>query len=274
MSKISDLILAENEASKQRGNFKPYWKALLMFPEQEQDKKSQKFIARLRIRFLVDFEEGYALHWHKNFNDKSYAQEGAPFERSVDMPCWKEYGLDCPYCASEDKKTRNRARLYIWPVWDYEANEVKLLAYRNNPKTLTGKAVSYFEEKGTIVGRDFIAKKVSATKGAIDTDYDLLPEDPSAFQFEKKIKIPTAAQVKAALALAKDPELAEAKGYGEDDGFMKFETLEDMVEKDEKALTATKPKSRAARAKPSPKPINGNEDEDEEIDAFLFEEEE
>lgn len=269
MTKISDLMREEEEKQAARGNFKPYYKCLFSFPAMEQDKRSKKFVARARLRFLLDFEDGFSLHWHKNTPDKSFSTPDSPFERGVDFPCWKEFDLDCPYCQSGDKKTRRNSRTYIWPVWDYEREEIVLFSFRNNEKTMTGDLWAYASERpeGAILQRDFIARKTADSLKATSSNFPvskLTAEDPSDFQFLKKVKVPSPEIMRTSIVLAKDPVLSAELNLGPDDCFMQFE---DLVPDEEPEEEPAKPVKQIAAKKTKAKPA-ATLSEADEIDAF------
>lgn len=157
---------------------------------------------RARIRMLIDFDDprAVAMPWHKNYEEK------------VDRPCLEQFDLECDDCASSNKKTRNNEDVYAWPLWDYEASKARILVGRENSFTIVGKLFEYYEERGTIIGRDFIVKEVPDEKNPKFTKYALIPEDPSKFQFEGEAYIPDADTIQKTLVLARDPELAEELG--------------------------------------------------------------
>lgn len=155
-----------------------------------------------RIRMLIDFDDprAVALPWHKNYEGK------------VDRPCYEQFDLECKDCASSNKKTRNNEDVYAWPLWDYETQRVRLLVGRENNFTIVGKLFEFYEKRGTILGRDFIVKKVADKKNPKFTKYALIPEDLSTFQFESEAYIPGTDTTMKTIILARDPELTEALG--------------------------------------------------------------
>ncbi len=157
---------------------------------------------RARVRMLIDFDDprAVALPWHKNSDQK------------IDRPCYEQFNLECDDCASSNKKTRNNEDVYAWPLWDYEAGRTRLLVGRENSFTIVGKVFEFYEERGSIVGRDFIVKKVADEKNPKFTKYALIPEDHSTFQFESEAYTPDIDITMKTIILARDPELAEALG--------------------------------------------------------------
>ena len=65
-----------------------------------------------RVRFLNDMEDGMEVVMHDSF------------EKGINVICREAFGEECEFCGDEDLRTRSN---YIWSVWDYDANEVKLL---------------------------------------------------------------------------------------------------------------------------------------------------
>ena len=110
-----------------------------------------------RVRFLSDFEDGLEVKFHD-----SYAL-------GVNVPCQEEFGRDCEYCEEEDLRTRN---MYFWSVYDYEAEEVKLMMFAVNNCTPVGALASLYESYGTLLDRDYeITKRGSGQS----TQYSVVP---------------------------------------------------------------------------------------------------
>jgi len=173
--------------------------------------RANKETGKSRVRFLTDFDGGIVMKWHKSKN-KEYGEYG------ISTPCWKDEHFDfetCEYCDSTDRQTRNNTFLYIWPVWDYEENMVRLVTGKNNPKTLAGKLFDLYEEAGSLVGRDFTIKLNGM-------DYSITPSlKETPFQFEGKVKAPKEEAIIRSLVLARGPELAKAMEYVPADSIVK-----------------------------------------------------
>lgn len=110
-----------------------------------------------RVRFLSDFEDGLEVKWHD-----SYAL-------GVNVPCQEEFGRDCEYCEEEDLRTRN---MYFWSVYDYEAEEVKLIMFAVNNCTPVGALASLYESYGTLLDRDYEITKRGSGQA---TQYSVVP---------------------------------------------------------------------------------------------------
>ena len=120
-----------------------------------------------RVRFLSDFEDGLEVKWHD-----SYAL-------GVNVPCQEEFGRDCEYCEEEDLRTRN---MYFWSVYDYEAEEVKLIMFAVNNCTPVGALASLYESYGTLLDRDYeITKRGSGQS----TQYSVVPLKERKFRNTK-----------------------------------------------------------------------------------------
>lgn len=122
---------------------------------------------KYRVRFLSDFEDGLEVKWHD-----SYAL-------GVNVPCQEEFGRDCEYCEEEDLRTRN---MYFWSVYDYEAEEVKLIMFAVNNCTPVGALASLYESYGTLLDRDYeITKRGSGQS----TQYSVVPLKERKFRNTK-----------------------------------------------------------------------------------------
>lgn len=113
-----------------------------------------------RIRFLQEIDDGLEVQCHDSYSN------------GIDNTlCLKEIGKDCPYCDDEDIRKRS---MFVWSVYDYDANEVKLAAYAFNQCTPVSQFMAYAEHNGTITDRDYILTK---TGSATDTSYAMMPQD-------------------------------------------------------------------------------------------------
>ena len=72
---------------------------------------------KTRIRFLQDIDDGLQITFHDSY------------ERGINVPCQEHFGRDCPYCGDDSLRTRS---LYVWSVYNYEANEVQLFMFAVN----------------------------------------------------------------------------------------------------------------------------------------------
>lgn len=112
-----------------------------------------------RIRFLEDLNDGHVFAFHDSF------------ERNINVPCQELFGRDCPYCDDEGLRTREN---YAWSVWDYDANEVKILMYPVNNYTPVPALVNMYETFGTLLDRDYMlsvtGKQQNKSFGVVNMD--------------------------------------------------------------------------------------------------------
>lgn len=120
-----------------------------------------------RVRFLNDVDDGMEVKFHDSF------------EASINVPCQELFNRDCPYCDSEEVRTRS---LYIWSVWDYDAKEVKLFMYAMNNCSPLPALVSMNENYGTITDRDYV---ISTTGKQQNKSFSVVPMDKAKFRNEK-----------------------------------------------------------------------------------------
>lgn len=130
---------------------------------------------RKRIRILSDMEDAIEITVHKNFKEQ------------IDVPCQELFGRPCKYC--EDPEISTRAE-FIWSVWDYDANEVKLMKYAMNNCSPVGQIAEAYENYGTITDRDYT---ISVRGESKDRTFSLLPvgekskmRNPKAKPYTKK----------------------------------------------------------------------------------------
>lgn len=119
---------------------------------------------KVRVRFLVDMEDGYKFTFHDSF------------ERSINTPCQELFGRDCPHCGDDSLRTRDQ---YCWPVWDYEANEVKLLLAPVNNCSPIPALVAMYDTYGTLIDRDYVITKQGSQQ---TTTYSVVPMDKVKFR--------------------------------------------------------------------------------------------
>lgn len=121
-----------------------------------------------RLRFLQDMEDALEIVFHDSF------------ALSVNVPCKESlFGKSCEYCEEEDLRTRTQ---YVWSVWDYDDNAVKLFMFPvNNCTPLPSLAVMY-QTYGTITDRDYMFTTTGKTK---DKSYTVIPMDKAKFRNAK-----------------------------------------------------------------------------------------
>lgn len=122
---------------------------------------------KARVRFLTEFEDGLELPFHDSF------------AQGINVPCQENFGRSCEYCEDEDLRTRNQ---YVWSVYDYESDEVKLLMFPVNNCSPVSALASLFESYGTITDRDYEIKRMG--KGQ-NTVYNVIPLEKKRFRNTK-----------------------------------------------------------------------------------------
>ena len=122
---------------------------------------------KVRIRFLVDMDSGYTFTFHDSF------------ERSINTPCQEIFGRSCPYCGDDGLRTRDQ---YCWPVWDYDAKEVKLLLAPVNNCSPIPALVAMYDTYGTLLDRDYVITKQGSQQ---NTTFSVVPMDQVKFRNDK-----------------------------------------------------------------------------------------
>lgn len=198
--------------------------------------------SKVRIRFLVDFEEGYEFTFHD-----SYAQ-------GINTICQEELGKDCPLCDVDSLRTR---KLYCWPVWNYDAKEVQLFLYAANNFTPVPAFIGMYETYGTVIDRDFVISRQGKEQ---NTSYSVIPMDKAVFR-NKNAKVPSRTAILKLLD----------KAYPLDEE-LEFEEDEDEEEKP----VRNKKGKKSSKKKPEPEEDFDDEDfedeEDEEDEEINYEE--
>lgn len=122
---------------------------------------------KVRIRFLSDMDDGIKVMFHDSF------------ERGINCPCQETFGEDCPLCEDENLRTREQ---YIWSVYDYDANEVKILMAPVNNCSPIPALVGMYEAYGTLIDRDYVITKNGKQQ---NTTYSVVPMDKVKFRNTK-----------------------------------------------------------------------------------------
>lgn len=178
---------------------------------------------KVRIRFLTDMDDGIKVTFHDSF------------ERGINCPCRETFGDDCPLCEDDDLRTREQ---YIWSVYDYDANEVKILMAPVNNCSPIPALVGMYEAYGTLTDRDYVITKNGKQQ---NTTYSVVPMDKVKFR-NTKVK-----------------PFSESKIYGILEKAFPFDDEEDDEEK------YSKKKKKSAKVK-SKKYDDYDEDDYEEAD--------
>ena len=120
-----------------------------------------------RIRFLNDMEDGMEVVMHDSF------------EQGINVPCREAFGEECEFCGDENLRTRSN---YIWSVWDYDANEVKLLMQAVSRCSPIPALMAMYENYGTLCDRDYV---ITSTGRQISKTFSVIPMDKQKFRNQK-----------------------------------------------------------------------------------------
>ncbi len=123
--------------------------------------------SKVRIRFLSDMEEGFKVSFHDSF------------QLSINVPCQEAFGRTCEHCENEDLRHRDQ---FAWSVWDYEANEVKVLMGPVNNFSPIPQLVAMYDNYGTITDRDYLITQNGSQQ---NKSYTVVPMDKVKFRNEK-----------------------------------------------------------------------------------------
>lgn len=151
-----------------------------------------------RVRFLNDMEDGMEVVMHDSF------------DKGINVPCREAFGEECEFCGNDDLRTRSN---YIWSVWDYDANEVKLLMQAVSRCSPIPALMAMYENYGTLCDRDYV---ITSTGRQVAKTFSVIPMDKQKFR-NQKAKPYTEKQILSILSKAFPYEDAE----DEDDEFEK-----------------------------------------------------
>ncbi len=155
--------------------------------------------SKRRVRFLKDAEDGQQFTFHDSFSE------------GINSICQEELGKECPYCDCEDLRTR---KMFAWPVWDYDAKEVKIFLYAANNCTPVPAIISMFETFGTLLDRDFVISRSGEQQNTI---YTVIPMDKAKFKSSKETKVPTDKEILKIVAKAFPPNADDVVDGDEED---------------------------------------------------------
>lgn len=125
--------------------------------------------SKVRFRFLEELDDGRKFMFHDSY------------EKGINTPCRLIFDKDCKYC--EDDSLRHRDN-YVWQVFDYDANEVKLLVGVVNNFSPIPQFVGFYETYGNITDRDYV---VNRTGKQMNTTYSVIPMDKVKFKVKAKL---------------------------------------------------------------------------------------
>lgn len=122
---------------------------------------------KTRVRFLTDMEDGLEIKFHDSF------------AKSINTPCREVFDEECPYCDDEELRTRNK---YVFCVYDYESESVKLICEPVNSFSPIPQLVAFYDSYGTITDRDYVIQQTG--KGQ-NKSFAIIPQDKKAFRVPK-----------------------------------------------------------------------------------------
>lgn len=149
--------------------------------------------SKVRIRFLQDVEEGLKIPFHDSF------------ALGINVPCQEIYDRTCEYCDDEDLRTRD---MFAWSVYDYDANEVKIILAAVNSFSPIPALIGMYEEYGTLTDRDYV---ITRTGAGTNTSYSVVPMDKAKFK-NKKAKALTHKQILELIDKAFPSDQSDTKG--------------------------------------------------------------
>jgi len=120
--------------------------------------------SKIRIRFLVDLDEGFKIPFHDSY------------QQGINVPCQTLFDRECLYC--EDEELRHRD-LYAWPVYDYEAKEVKILMQPVNNFSPVPQLIGFYDTYGTIKDRDYM---ITQSGSQMTKSFSVVPMDKVVFK--------------------------------------------------------------------------------------------
>ena len=188
--------------------------------------------AKVRVRFLQNFEECTQIVFHDKWNGFNH-------------PCLEQYGKDCPNCNNPEARTNT---LYCWNIYNYESKQVELFLYKANKATPIFSLMSLYEVVGDITQQDIVVQRNGTGTG---TTYQCTAV-PKTSKFDKQVKMFSEKKI---LALC-----LEAFNKITDEG---DETEEDD---DEEETVNTKRNTKSVAKKKSKKVPVEDDDDDEDFD--------
>lgn len=125
--------------------------------------------AKVRVRFLQNFEECTQIVFHDKWNGFNH-------------PCLEQYGKTCPNCNNPEARTNT---LYCWNIYNYESKQVELFLYKANKATPIFSLMSLYEVVGDITQQDIVVQRNGT---GTSTTYQCTAV-PKTTKFDKQVKI-------------------------------------------------------------------------------------
>lgn len=123
--------------------------------------------SKVRVRFLQELDDGLEVVMHDSF------------DKGINVICQEQLGKHCDYCEMDGLRTRSN---YVWSVWDYDSNEVKLMMYAVNNCSPIPALLALNETYGTITDRDYV---ISVHGKQQNKQFSVVPLDKVKFRNEK-----------------------------------------------------------------------------------------
>lgn len=189
--------------------------------------------SKVRVRFLQELDDGLEVVMHDSF------------EKGINVICQEQLGKHCDYCEMDGLRTRSN---YVWSVWDYDSNEVKLMMYPVNNCSPIPALLALNETYGTITDRDYV---ISVHGKQQNKQFSVVPLDKVKFRNEKA-KPMTEKAIWNVLS----------KAFPTDDASEDEDEEEDYEEEEERAKKTVSKKAVPAKKAPSKEIEEDDEDAD------------
>ena len=113
---------------------------------------------KVRVRFLVDFEDGIEVVMHTKW-------------QGFQHPCLRYKGVECPNCDSGDNEVRTQSH-YCWPIYNYETKQQELFFFKASRSTPLPALGAVYETLGDIISQDIVIQRNGT---GTDTSYAVIP---------------------------------------------------------------------------------------------------
>lgn len=123
--------------------------------------------AKVRLRFLQDMEDGIKVPFHDSFS------------LGINVPCQELFGRECPHCDNDELRHRDQ---YMWSVWDYDANDVKIIMGPVNNASPIPSIAGMYDAYGTLIDRDYVITKNGS---GTTSSFSVIPMDKVKFRNTK-----------------------------------------------------------------------------------------
>lgn len=229
--KRSILDAIKSDIAKSGGNFKNLFRVA---------KAGQK----VRVRFLVDFEEGIEVVLHSKW-------------QGFQHPCLKYKGVECPNCDSSDPDVRTQSH-YAWSIYNYETKQVELFFFKAARSTPLSALGAVYETIGDITSQDMVIQRNGE---GTDTSYAVIPTGKIE-KLKAKVKPFTEQKIFDILFSAFNTvdENTSVEEYLEDAEPVDDEDVEETPKK------KVKPKKKVAKVEEEDEGYDEEEEDDDEYD--------